>query len=74
MITWELAIDRYKLSKFYLERLAITTNKNLCDADKRLVKDVWYNPPSCFYRPECTTPIPKVGLWKSLWKSLWKKR
>ena len=41
MITWELAMDRYKVTRFYLEMLAIMTNPKICDASKCLVKDVW---------------------------------
>ena len=45
MITWELAKDRYKLSEFYLEMLAIRSNTSICDSKNRLVKDLW-NPPN----------------------------
>ncbi len=41
MITWELAKDRYKLTEFYLEMLAIMTNPSICDAQNKLVKDMW---------------------------------
>lgn len=41
MITWEFAKDRYKLSEFFLETLAILTSPNICNAVTRMVKDMW---------------------------------
>jgi len=43
MISWEMAKDKYGVSESYLEMIAIMTNKSLCDAEKKLVKDVWNN-------------------------------
>jgi hypothetical protein len=43
MISWELAIDRYKVTIFYLEMLAIKTNPKICDAKKMIVIDGWNN-------------------------------
>ena len=40
MITWELAMDRYKISRLYLEMLAIA-HPSLCNAETMMVKDCW---------------------------------
>jgi len=44
MITWELAQDRYNLSRFYLETIAIMAPW-LVDTKNFMVKDIWGEKP-----------------------------
>ena len=39
-ITWEFAMDRYKISRFTLELLG-AIYPNLCDNKKYLIKNLW---------------------------------
>lgn len=40
MITWELAQEKYNISRFYLETMAIMSPW-LVDTKKFMVKDIW---------------------------------
>lgn len=44
MITWEQAIDKYKVTKLWLLILAFRTNKNICDADNYTVSERFFKP------------------------------
>jgi len=44
MITWELAIDRYDISRTLLIMLAIKSNPKVCDMKNEMVRDFWGTP------------------------------
>ena len=41
MISWELAMDKYKLTRYFLEMMAILSNDEICNAKTEMVKDMW---------------------------------
>jgi len=39
VITWELAIDRYKVTEYWLEHLSFISNDKICNSKSRLVNE-----------------------------------